>query len=166
MTQEKIATKPNLKKRIGAGLIDYSLMFGMSLVMFIYFGEKTSNGYELKGFPALTTSLIWCFYMIGFELKFGGTLGNLMFDLQVVSIKDNTTTSLTFGQSFKRHLLDILDIWFIGLLGILLIKNTKYNQRLGDIWAKTIVIDSKDTAQFYKRFIWTKKHFKTQLYSF
>jgi uncharacterized RDD family membrane protein YckC len=153
MKEEKIATKPNLRKRIFAGLIDYSLMFGMSLVMFIYFGEETSTGYKLEGFPALTISLIWCFYMIGFELKFGGTLGNLVFDLQVVSIRDNSTSSLTFGQSFKRHLVDLLDIWFFGLLGILLIKNTKYNQRLGDLWAKTIVIDSTDDQQFYKRFI-------------
>ncbi|TCN57552.1 RDD family protein [Flavobacterium circumlabens] len=153
MNQEKIATKPNLKKRIGAGLIDYSLMFGMTLVMFLYFGEKTSTGYGLHGFPALANTLMWCAYMIGFELKFGGTLGNLVFDLQVISIKDSNTTSLTLGQSFKRHLLDMLDLWFFGLLGILLIKNTKYNQRLGDIWAKTIVIDSKDSTQFCKRFV-------------
>lgn len=153
MEQEKISTKSNLRKRIFAGLIDYLLLFGMAIVMFIYFGEQTSNGYELKGFPAFITSLIWGAYLIGFELKFGGTLGNLVFDLQVVSIRDNTTTSLTFGQSFKRHLLDILDLWFFGLLGILLIKNTKYNQRLGDIWAKTIVLDTKDSTQFCKRFV-------------
>lgn len=153
MEKEQIVTKPNLLKRIAAGLIDYSLMFGMSAVMFLYFGEETSNGYTLKGFPALTITIIWCLYMIGFEQKFGGTLGNLMFDLKVLSIKDNSTTSLTFGQSFKRHLLDMFDLWFFGLFGILLIKNTKYNQRLGDIWAKTIVIDSKDSEQFYKRFI-------------
>lgn len=153
MEQEKIATKPNLRKRIFAGLIDYSLMSGMLYIMFACYGEKTLTGYKLEGFPALTTSLIWGFYMIGFELKFGGTLGNLVFDLKVVSIRDNNTSSLTFGQSFKRHLVDILDIWFFGLLGILLIKNTKYNQRLGDLWAKTIVIDSTDSEQFYKRFV-------------
>lgn len=55
MEQEKIATKPNLRKRIFAGLIDYSLMFGMCLVMFIYFREETSTGYKLEGFPVLTT---------------------------------------------------------------------------------------------------------------
>ncbi|MDL2141808.1 RDD family protein [Flavobacterium tructae] len=153
MQQEKIATKPNLKKRILAGIIDYVLMFGMLYIMFVYFGNRTSTGYELHGLPLLITILIWCCYMIGFELKFDGTLGNLMFDLKVVSIKDPNSTSLTFGQSFKRHLLDLLDIWFFGLLGILLIKNTKYNQRLGDLWAKTIVIDAKDNEQFYKRFV-------------
>ncbi|KAF2328213.1 RDD family protein [Flavobacterium daemonense] len=153
MNQEKIATKPNLKKRILAGLIDYTLMFGMLYVMFIYFGVKTSNGYSLHGFPALLTTIIWGVYMIGFEFNFGGTLGNQMFDLKVVSIRDTDNTSVTFGQSLKRHLLDIFDIWFFGLFGILLIKNTKYNQRLGDLWAETIVIDAKDEEQFCRRFI-------------
>lgn len=152
MTQEQIATKPNLKKRILAGLIDYSLMFGIALVMFLYFGEKTENGYELKGFPAFFIFLIWFGYMVGFEVKFGGTLGNQMFDLRVISIKDSKTMCLTLGQSFVRHLFDILDFWFFGLLGILLIKNSTYNQRLGDLCAKTIVIDTKDSEQFYKRF--------------
>ena len=153
MEQEKIATKPNLTKRIAAGFIDYLLMFGIALVMLIYFGRQTETGYALEGFPALVTSLIWCFYFIGSELKFGGSLGNLMFDLKVVSIRDNSITGLTFGQSFKRHFFDLLDMWFFGLIGILLIKNTKYNQRLGDVWAKTIVIDTKDNNQFCKRFI-------------
>lgn len=152
MTSEQIATKPNLKKRMLAGLIDYSLMFGVALVMFLYFGEKTENGYELHDFPALFNFLIWFGYMVGFEVKFGGTLGNQLFDLQVVSIKDSKTTSLTLGQSFVRHLFDIFDLWFFGLLGIVLIKNTKYNQRLGDLCANTIVVDTKDNEQFYKRF--------------
>ncbi|MDA6069654.1 hypothetical protein NJT12_08480 [Flavobacterium sp. AC] len=52
---EKIATKPNLRKRIFAGLIDYSLMSGMLYIMFVYYGEKTLTGYKLEGFPALTT---------------------------------------------------------------------------------------------------------------
>ena len=147
------AISVSARKRIFAGLIDYTLLCGVTVVMFVYFGKKIENGYELTGFPALLNALIWFGYLIGFELKFGGTLGNLLFDLKVISIKDNSTTSLTFGQSFKRHFVDMLDLWLFGLLGILLIKNTTYNQRLGDLWAKTIVIDTKDAEQFYKRFI-------------
>ena len=153
MNSEKIATKPNLLKRISAGLIDYGLLLGITIIMFIYFGDKTQNGYQLSGFPAFINIVIWFTYLLGFEVKFGGTLGNLMFDLQVVSIKDNRSTGLTLGQSFIRHFFDILDLWFFGLLGILLIKNTQYNQRLGDLCAKTIVIDTKDHEQFYKRFV-------------
>ncbi|WP_433780712.1 RDD family protein [Flavobacterium anhuiense] len=107
---------------------------------------------HITGFPAFLNLLIWFGYMVGFEAKYGGTLGNLVFDLQVVSIKDSNSTSLTLGQSFIRHFFDFLDLSFFGLLGVLLIKNTQYNQRLGDLCAQTIVIDTKDSEQFYKRF--------------
>ncbi len=50
----------------------------------------------------------------------------------------------TFGQSFKRHLLDPIDMFFFGLIGILTIKNSVKNQRLGDMWAKTIVMKTSD----------------------
>ncbi|MHC0443594.1 RDD family protein, partial [Flavobacterium sp. 3-210] len=69
MTPEQIATKPNLKKRILAGLIDYSIILGVTLVMFLYFGKKTETGYELQDFPALLNWLIWFGYMVGFEVK-------------------------------------------------------------------------------------------------
>lgn len=152
MTNENISTKTNLWKRMFAGLIDYFLMFGMFYVICLYFGKYNGHGYELGGFSSLSVILIWLLYMIGLELSFGGTFGNLIFNLKVISIHPKKT-SLTFDQSFKRHLFDILEMWPFGLIGILLIKNTKYNQRLGDIWAKTIVIDIKDDNQFYKRFV-------------
>ena len=41
----------------------------------------------------------------------------------------------------------MFDFWPFGILGILFIKNTKYNQRLGDLLAKTIVIDTTDKTQ-------------------
>jgi uncharacterized RDD family membrane protein YckC len=152
MRNENISTKTNLWKRIFAGIIDYSLMFGILYVMCLYFGEETENGYKLDGFPCIVLILIWLSYMIGLELSFGGTFGNLIFNLKIISIHPNKT-SLTFDQSIKRHLFDVLEMWPLGILGILLIKNTKHNQRLGDIWAKTIVIDTKDENQFYKRFV-------------
>jgi uncharacterized RDD family membrane protein YckC len=152
MLNENISTKTNLWKRIFAGLIDYSLMFGIFYVMCLYFGIETENGYKLEGFSFFAVILIWLSYMVGLELTYGGTLGNLMFDLKVISIHPKKTY-LTFDQSIKRHLLDVLEMWPFGLIGILLIKNTRHNQRLGDIWAKTIVIDTKDDSQFYKRFV-------------
>ena len=127
-------------------------MFGIFYVMCLYFGIETENGYKLEGFSFFAVILIWLSYMVGLELTYGGTLGNLMFDLKVISIHPKKTY-LTFDQSIKRHLLDVLEMWPFGLIGILLIKNTRHNQRLGDIWAKTIVIDTKDDSQFYKRFV-------------
>jgi uncharacterized RDD family membrane protein YckC len=51
---------------------------------------------------------------------------------------------LTFSQSFKRHLMDPLDMFPFGLIGVITIKKTKKHQRLGDLRAKTIVINSAD----------------------
>ena len=51
-------------------------------------------------------------------------------------------------QSFKRHLLDPIDMSMFGLIAIIIIKNTNYNQRLGDLWAKTIVVkNNKDSNE-------------------
>lgn len=55
--------------------------------------------------------------------------------------------TLTFGQHLERQLLNMVDLWLFGFLGILLIKHTEYNQRLGDIWAKTVVPDKADPDQ-------------------
>ncbi len=77
---------------------------------------------------------------IGVEQLLGKTLGNYAVDLKPISMEN---TKPTFVQSLKRHLLDPIDMFFFGLIGILLIINTENNQRLGDIWAKTMVITTK-----------------------
>jgi uncharacterized RDD family membrane protein YckC len=87
--------------------------------------------------------------MIFMEQYFGATIGNKLLKLRVAP-KNDLRKPLTFGQSFKRHLVDMIDLWPFGLLGILLIKNTQYNQRLGDLWSKTIVIDLEDLEQGVK----------------
>ena len=56
---------------------------------------------------------------------------------------DGTIRKLTFLESFKRHLLDPIDFCFFGIVAIITIKNTVKNQRVGDLWAKTIVVSSK-----------------------
>jgi hypothetical protein len=84
---------------------------------------------------------------VGLEQLFGATLANLLVDLKPISIRkthDNsafngTDEKLTFGQSLKRHLLNPIDMFFFGIIGIITIKNTGNNQRLGDIWGNTIV---------------------------
>jgi len=147
MTDRTISTKPNLKKRIYAGLIDYSAIFGLMFILFYFFGEPNDEGgYSLHGLPAFGLMLFWFLWTIGAEQFYGVTLGNYLQKLRVISIRGNQT-DLTFGQSFKRHLVDMIDFWPFGVFGILFIKNTKYNQRLGDLWAKTIVLDTTDLSQ-------------------
>lgn len=132
----------NLGKRVFAGIIDYGIIYLFMMLFTVGFGEKTSIvQYKLSGLPALIPIIFWGIMTIGTEQLFGKTLGNYTVGLKPISI-DNT--KLTFGQSLKRHLLDPIDMIFFGLVGILLINNTENNQRLGDIWAKTIVISMKN----------------------
>jgi hypothetical protein len=78
---------------------------------------------------------------VGLEQWLGATLGNSLVGLKPISIRkltndsglNKTAEKLTFAQSLKRHSLDLIDMFFFGLIGIITIKNTDRNQRLGDI---------------------------------
>jgi uncharacterized RDD family membrane protein YckC len=74
------------------------------------------------------------------ELFFGATVGNSIVGLELKSLTRNNG-QLTFSQSFKRHLLDPLDMFPFGLIGVITIKNTDKHQRLGDLLGKTIVVN-------------------------
>lgn len=67
-------------------------------------------------------------------------------NLKPKSLKSNNG-ELTFGQSITRHLFDPIDIFPFGIIGIFTIKNSVNNQRLGDIIARTIVLDFKKQNQ-------------------
>ena len=73
------------------------------------------------------------------ECIVGATIGNLIIGLKPIPIGEKER-KLTFGESFKRHFLDSLDF---SPIGYLIIKNTEKNQRIGDLWAKTIVVKTK-----------------------
>ena len=46
--------------------------------------------------------------------------------------------------------LDPIDILIYGIPAIIAIKNSDKNQRIGDMWAKTIVVDMDDEEQYLK----------------
>ena len=142
-------TKPNIGKRILAGLIDYFIIYSFFFYYIFTFGEPNGEGeYHISGLPGLIPIIFWGIITIGIEQWFGATIGNMLVKLKPKSIYNtsefstlNEVNKITVIQSFKRHLLDPIDIFFFGLVGIILIKNTEKNQRLGDIWANTIVIN-------------------------
>jgi len=76
---------------------------------------------------------------VGFETGFGGTLGNSIVGLKAIPMT-GVNRKLTLSESFKRHILDPIDMTLLGLIAIIVIKNTAKNQRVGDLWAKTIVV--------------------------
>ncbi|WP_299104717.1 RDD family protein [uncultured Tenacibaculum sp.] len=133
-------TKPNIGNRFVAGLVDYILIYGFFFMYVYYVGSPNDEGgYTVSGVLALVPILFWGIITVGMEQLFGATIGNLLVGLKPISlIKDE---KITFLQSLKRHLLDPIDMFLFGLIGYITIKNTEKNQRLGDIWANTIVIN-------------------------
>ena len=137
-------TKPNLRNRFLAALIDYSIIYIFFFVYVYAFGEPNDEGgYSVNGFLGLPPIVFWGIMTVGLEQWFEATLGNLIVGLKPISIR-GFTKRLTFAQSLKRHLLDPIDMFFFGLIAIITIKNTDQNQRLGDIWANTIVLENLD----------------------
>ncbi len=140
-------TKPYLTKRFLAGLIDYSLVYAFFFAYIHAFGTPNNQGeYTVSGFPSFVPIIFWGVMTIGLETGLGGTLGNSIIGLKAIP-KSGANRNLTFAESFKRHLLDPVDMLFFGLVAVVTIKNTEMHQRLGDIWARTIVVDTKSYNQ-------------------
>ncbi len=137
---KELLTQPNIGKRIGATIIDYGIIFIFFIAYVSVFGEPNDEGgHTVTGFPALVPIGFWFVYLIVLEYKWGSTLGHLIFQLTVTDLVYGRPS---FSQIFKRRLCDIFDITMsFGIVAFILVKNTRYNQRLGDIWAKTLVID-------------------------
>jgi len=132
-------SKKQIIPRVIAGFVDYTIIF---LVCFFYvqtFGEVDSEGSNsVSGLKTIPIFIFWIAYFCGSELVFGKTLGNYFLNLKPVDY--NSGKNINFKQSFLRHLVDPFDMFFFGLIGILIIYNSKENQRLGDLIAKTKVI--------------------------
>lgn len=137
---KEIRTIPNLKKRFLSALIDYSIVIGFFYAYVLTFGvETTDGGRVVTGFPALIPIVFWFIYIVLLEVFYGATIGNSILGLKAVSLI-NHNGELSFSQSIKRHLMDPIDMFPFGLIGIITITSTKKNQRLGDLWAKTVVV--------------------------
>ena len=140
---ENILTKPEIGKRILAGLIDY-LIIGIFFIAYLYaFGEPNNEGgYTVHGIKSIVPLIFWGIITIGLEQWFEATLGNQIVGLRPVSI-NGINRELNFEQSFKRHLLDPIDMSLFGIIAIIAIQKTDKNQRIGDLWAETTVINIK-----------------------
>ncbi|BCY28725.1 RDD family protein [Flavobacterium okayamense] len=136
-------TKKNIGKRIFAGFIDYLIVYLLMFAFAYSFGEPNEEGgFSVTGILALMPFVFWFVIIVLLESVYGATIGNSLVGLKPQSlISRNGEVSL--GQSFKRHLLDPIDMFPFGLIGIITIKNSDKNQRLGDLWANTIVVEIK-----------------------
>jgi uncharacterized RDD family membrane protein YckC len=149
-TEERIQTNPNIVKRIFAGFVDYLMVLAFLFVYISAFGTRDEEGFlSISDHLILGPVVFWFLMTVGTEQFFGATLGNMLVDLKPISTM-GYQQGLTLGQSFKRHFLDPFDMFFFGLIGIMTIKLSKQNQRLGDLWAQTIVVDTRAK----KKIVW------------
>lgn len=138
---------PYTGKRFGAFLIDYILIWSLTILYILYFGEVQPDGmHEVQGMEVLPIFALWLIYVVVCE-RLGGTLGHRLFKLKVVTMDGGQPDT---WHTFLRRVCDPLDGFFCGLVGYLLIKNTQYNQRVGDLIAKTQVIGQEDTLHSFE----------------
>lgn len=127
--------------RLGAALVDFTILGGISFVMGIFWGTRTEDadgfGYSLTGFPAF----VW--FCIGFALiplmegLKSQTLGKRLCKIKVV--KDDGSPS-GVGNSIARHFFDFIDCFL--LIGIIVAATNPNHRRIGDLVAGTRVIQA------------------------
>ena len=140
--------KTNLKKRYFASLFDYVIVFTLTYFYIDFFGTLNydgEGGKTVHGLMTLPLFSFWFIYFVVVEAYFGGTLLHLAFNLKVLTLDRRR---IEFMQALKRHLVDPIDFFIWGLPAAISIKNSDKHQRLGDMWAKTIVVDILDPEQF------------------
>jgi len=134
-----LKTEKFITRRIIAGLIDYTIILSVTYCYIYIFGEMNSDGeYSVNGIKTFPIILFWLIYICGIELTLDSTLGNYIVKLKPVDLE--TESKITFKQSFLRHIVDPVDMFFFGIVAIITIKNSNESQRLGDLLAKTKVL--------------------------
>ncbi|MBL7707548.1 MAG: RDD family protein [Chitinophagaceae bacterium] len=139
-------TKKYIGRRVGATIIDYTLIFILTFMYIWFAGEPNEEGGRtVTGFPALVPIVFWFLYFVVIESSYSSTFGHLLVGLKVVSLDGS---NVTFGQILKRRLADIIEIaWCFGLVAFLVAKGNENSQRVGDILAKTTVVGKNDSTE-------------------
>ena len=131
--------KKHIGRRILAGIIDYTIFISMTYFYVFVFGSKDDEGvFSVSGIKALPVVMFWVLYFCVIETSLNATLGNYLVNLKPVDLK--TENNVTFKQSLLRHVVDPIDMFFFGIVAIIIIKNSDESQRLGDLLGKTKVI--------------------------
>jgi uncharacterized RDD family membrane protein YckC len=131
-------------QRIFELIIDV-IIFWVVFFIYLFAFNMDENGkfhflQTLFSWPVL---LYWIIYFPIIEGIYGQTFGKRAMKIRVASASGN---ELTLGQSVVRRLFDVVDLFFFGLVGILVMSRSDKNQRVGDKVAGTIVILHREVA--------------------
>jgi uncharacterized RDD family membrane protein YckC len=140
-----VTSKPYLKLRILATLIDYGIFLGMSVVYIRTFGEKTEdNTWEMHGGMVCVVPVFWFLYFVVTEAINEATPGHDICKLKVVKADGH---KISLSDAFKRRICDPIDIGIYGIPALICISKTPRHQRIGDILANTMVVKLSDIEE-------------------
>src|SRR5258708_12651934 len=128
----------NLWLRSLASISDISLaMMGWYLVINTWGTYNSAGDKQLIGQPAGVLMLGTVSFWLLPEWLGGATFEKWSCDLRVVSVSGKR---ISFVPSLKRNVLPLVDFFPWYLPGFICAKLTPNKQRLGDLWAKTMVV--------------------------
>lgn len=127
-------------RRVLAFVIDYAIYSGFWQGYARYFGVETEYGYEVSGcLHFLVLIATWVIWLPLPEAIWGMTFGKWTVDLRVADMRGHPIDA---GQAIKRRLFDPIDLGTcFGVVGFIVAKTNTGAQRLGDLVAKTMVIE-------------------------
>lgn len=128
-----------------AAVIDYAVFWFFFFAYARYFGVETDEGFQLSGCGhILTVVAAWVVLLPLPEGIWGRTLGKWVCDLRVAGPNNRP---VTMGQAFTRHMFDPVDLLaFFGLVAYIVARSNPLHQRLGDLVAKTQVVEEAATV--------------------
>ena len=144
ITSAPLTGKSHLARRILAFLVDYGLFLAVARIYVGWIGipDPVQNIVYIPWRHMLVLFAGWCCWFPVLEAVFGFTLGKGLFDLRVVTPHGLRADIV---QCFQRRLLDPVDfVCCLPIPGLLAVLLTPSGQRLGDLWAKTVVVYEKE----------------------
>jgi uncharacterized RDD family membrane protein YckC len=133
----------DISQRFVAWLIDLGIRVGYLILIWVVAAQAGWSGTTGNLFAFWAILIPISVYFLVFEVAMGGqTPGKKIMNLKVVSMLGNTPS---YSQHMIRWVFRILEspFMFWGVVPIIAISRSKFNQRLGDVVAGTIVVNTK-----------------------
>lgn len=142
----RVHNQPYYKLKIIATLIDYGIFFTIFWFYVSTFGVRNpdEDSYTVNGLPALVPPAFWLLYFVVLEATNQATPGH---DICRLSVFTADGRKISFTQALKRRMCDPIDIFMWGIPAFICISKTPNHQRLGDLWAGTLVAKKSDLKE-------------------
>jgi uncharacterized RDD family membrane protein YckC len=133
-------------RRVAAALVDLMLAIVLLIVVGIAFGKAHTGGgnasVNLRGVSAVVFVIaLFTYYATG-EFLWGQTIGKRLFGIRVVSRRsDRSSPTAITGRTLLRAVDFFPLLYLVGF--ILILATGRRRQRLGDLVARTTVVDAR-----------------------